>query len=77
MKYKFHPEAFEEYLQATTWYTERDPAIALGFVESVEGAIKRILTHPVVGESSMKISGAASRVSFPTQFSTRSKTITY
>lgn len=46
MKYKFHPEAFEEYLQATSWYSERDPGIAVGFVESVEDAIERILDAP-------------------------------
>lgn len=46
MKFEFHPEALEEYLQATSWYAERDPAIALGFVESIEDAIKRIVDAP-------------------------------
>jgi toxin ParE1/3/4 len=46
MRYEFHPEALEEYLQATSWYTERDPGIALAFVESVEEAIQRILESP-------------------------------
>src|SRR3954468_16103958 len=46
MRYEFHPAAFEEYLQAASWYAERNPSIALGFVESVEDAIKRILDAP-------------------------------
>jgi toxin ParE1/3/4 len=46
MRFEFHPEALEEYLQATCWYTERDPSIALAFVESVEDAIQRILDAP-------------------------------
>ena len=46
MRFEFHPEALEEYLQATSWYTERDPSIALAFVESVEDAIQRILDAP-------------------------------
>ncbi|HEX2269693.1 MAG TPA: type II toxin-antitoxin system RelE/ParE family toxin [Pyrinomonadaceae bacterium] len=46
MRYEFHPEALEEYLEATSWYTERDSSIALGFVESVEDAIQRILDSP-------------------------------
>jgi plasmid stabilization system protein ParE len=46
MRYEFHPAAFEEYLQATSWYAERNPSVALGFVESVEDAIKRILEAP-------------------------------
>lgn len=46
MRYEFHPAAFEEYLQATRWYAERNQSIALRFIESVEDAIKRILAAP-------------------------------
>jgi toxin ParE1/3/4 len=47
MRYEFHPEALEEYRQATTWYTERDPRIAGEFVEAIEDAIKRIRESPM------------------------------
>jgi toxin ParE1/3/4 len=46
MKYEFHPEALQEYRQATTWYAQRDPRVALEFVEAVEEAIERILEAP-------------------------------
>jgi toxin ParE1/3/4 len=46
MRYEFHPEALQEYLQATTWYAERDRRISLEFVEAVEDAITRILEAP-------------------------------
>ena len=46
MRYEFHSEAVEEYRQATTWYAEREPRVALEFVEAVEDAIKRILESP-------------------------------
>ena len=46
MTYRFHPEALEEYQGATRYYAERDPALALRFVETVENAIHRILEAP-------------------------------
>ena len=46
MRYDFHPEALQEYRQATTWYAQREPRVALEFVEAVEDAIKRILESP-------------------------------
>ena len=46
MKWNFHPEALEEYREATLYYTERDPALAMRFVEAVEDAIRRILESP-------------------------------
>lgn len=46
MKWDFHPEALEEYREATLYYAERDPALALRFVEAVEEAISRILESP-------------------------------
>jgi len=46
MKWEFHPEALEEYREATLYYAERDPALALRFVEAVEEAIRRILESP-------------------------------
>ena len=46
MKWDFHPEALEEYREATLYYAERDPVLALRFVEAVEEAIRRILESP-------------------------------
>lgn len=46
MRYDFHPEAFEEYAEATHYYAEHDPALALRFVEAVEETIQRILEAP-------------------------------
>ena len=46
MKWDFHPEALEEYREATLHYAERDPLLALRFVEVVEEAIGRILESP-------------------------------
>lgn len=46
MKWDFHPEALQEYREATLYYAERDPSLALRFVEAVEDAIRRILESP-------------------------------
>lgn len=46
MRYDFHPEALEEYQQAALYYAERDPGLALRFVEAVEETIQRILEAP-------------------------------
>lgn len=46
MHYEFHPDALEEYLQATTWYRQRDSHVARQFVAAIESAISRLLTAP-------------------------------
>ncbi|MEX2492253.1 MAG: type II toxin-antitoxin system RelE/ParE family toxin [Nitrospirales bacterium] len=46
MKCDFHPEALEEYREAALYYAERDPALALKFLDTVEDAIQRILESP-------------------------------
>lgn len=46
MNYEFHPEALEEYQEATLYYAERDPVLARRFVESVESTIRRIVESP-------------------------------
>ena len=46
MRWEFHPEALEEYQEATLYYAERDPTLALRFVEAVEDTIRRILESP-------------------------------
>jgi plasmid stabilization system protein ParE len=46
MKYEFHPEALEEYQQATLWYAQREQKVALQFVGTVEEAIRRVVEAP-------------------------------
>jgi toxin ParE1/3/4 len=46
VRWEFHPEALREYHEATLYYAERDPALALQFVEAVEDAIRRIVEAP-------------------------------
>lgn len=46
MRHEFHPEALEEYEEAALYYAERDPGLALRFIETVEEAIRRILEAP-------------------------------
>jgi len=46
MRWEFHPEALEEYRGATLYYADRDPVLALRFVEAVEDTIRRILESP-------------------------------
>lgn len=42
----FHPAADEELLEATTWYIERSPTAAAGFVREIEHALARIAEGP-------------------------------
>lgn len=46
MRWELHPEALQEYQEATSYYAERSPILALRFVEAVEDAIQRILENP-------------------------------
>lgn len=46
MTHEFHPEALEEYREAAVYYAERDPGLALRFIEAVEEAIQKILEAP-------------------------------
>ena len=46
MKYRFHPDAQAEYHDAALYYMERDPSVALRFVDAVEDAVKRIVDAP-------------------------------
>lgn len=46
MRYEFHPEALEDYQQATDWYAERETALALRFVEAVEDATWKVAEAP-------------------------------
>lgn len=46
MRYRFHPEAPEDYQQSVDWYTQRGSPLALRFVEAVEDAIWRVSEAP-------------------------------
>lgn len=47
MKYKFHPEALQEYGEATRWYAERELKVAFRFIDAVEEAFIRIAENPM------------------------------
>jgi toxin ParE1/3/4 len=46
MRYEFHPEALEDYEQASLYYAGRAPDLGRQFVEAVEDCIRRILEAP-------------------------------
>lgn len=46
MKYRFHPEALQEYLGSIDFYSDIDPTLAGAFVDEVEACVERIITHP-------------------------------
>lgn len=48
MRWRFHPEASEEYLDACRYYAEIEGKLGVAFVRSVETAIDQIVQHPTV-----------------------------
>lgn len=46
MNFQFHPEALQEYEEATHYYREISTALANAFVAEVENAINQILQYP-------------------------------
>jgi plasmid stabilization system protein ParE len=54
MKYSFHPEALEEYLDAVAYYADIRSQLAESFIKAVETGVENILASPeswqVVGE---------------------------
>jgi plasmid stabilization system protein ParE len=46
MRHEFHPQALNEYREAAHWYNEREPLLALKFVDEVESTIRRVLDNP-------------------------------
>ncbi len=46
MKWKFHPQASEEYLDACRYYVKIDGTLGAAFVRSVETAIDQIAQSP-------------------------------
>ena len=75
MKFRFHPEALEDYQQAMNYYAQRGKPLAIRFVEAVEDAIRRVIEAPqrwrLIEED---VHRCLTRV-FPTEFSTPLKTI--
>ncbi|HBB87518.1 MAG TPA: plasmid stabilization protein [Blastocatellia bacterium] len=46
MRYKFHPEALEDYQEAANWYSQRGPALSFRFVNAIEQAISKAAQTP-------------------------------
>ena len=46
MKYKFHPDALEEYREAAIWYANRERELANQFVANIEDAIHKVVETP-------------------------------
>lgn len=72
MRWEFHPEALEEYREATLYYAERDPALGRRYVEAVEDAIAEFSNRRNVAGSLMRISDVVLRTSFLTESCTPS-----
>ncbi len=46
MRWAFHPEAAEEYIEACRYYTEIEARLGAAFVYSVETAVEQIVLYP-------------------------------
>ena len=46
MRPSFHPEALEEYMQASSFYADISHELAEAFIESIETGIEQILENP-------------------------------
>src|SRR4051794_27172292 len=47
MRWEIHPEALQEYQEATLYYAARGSTLTLRFVEAIEDAIQRIVEAPL------------------------------
>jgi plasmid stabilization system protein ParE len=75
MRFEFHSEALEEYEQAALWHADREPALAVRFIASVEDAIRRVLEAPTRWRVMRKMFVAVSLTCSRTEFSIPSKMI--
>ncbi len=50
MKWRFHPEAAEEFLQAAAHYAETGTSLGLAFIAAMEEAVGLLLEHPGLGQ---------------------------
>lgn len=48
MKYRFHPDALEEYLEAIRFYADESAGLGEAFVDEVEKSIAQILSYPQI-----------------------------
>ncbi len=48
MKYKFHPEALEDYADSAAFYAEISAELSKAYIESIEKGIEQILENPQV-----------------------------
>ncbi|MEX0661113.1 MAG: type II toxin-antitoxin system RelE/ParE family toxin [Balneolaceae bacterium] len=46
MRYSFHPEAEQEFIQSIDYYEERSPNLGYDFSTEVYSAIQRIIAYP-------------------------------
>lgn len=46
MRFKFHPQALEEFEQAVVYYEQRQPGLGERFSSSIESAIEGIVAAP-------------------------------
>ena len=46
MNFEFHPEALEDYQEASRYYAERNSQLARRFIQSIEDAISRVVDSP-------------------------------
>ncbi len=46
MNLRFHPQARKEYLEAITFYAERQPGLQVRFADAVEEAVRKIINTP-------------------------------
>jgi len=46
MRYKFHPDALEEYREAAIWYANREEEVAHQFIASIEDTVHRVVETP-------------------------------
>jgi plasmid stabilization system protein ParE len=50
MRWKFHPEAAEDYLAACRYYTQIERRLGSAFVQAVETAVGQIINYPQAGQ---------------------------
>jgi len=46
MKFRFHPDALEEYQESAQYYVSINPLVARRFVDEIEAAIRQMCKHP-------------------------------
>jgi hypothetical protein len=52
MKFSFHPEADEEFVEAVAYYEECDPSLGIDFSREVYASIQNALDYPTSNATS-------------------------